>query len=296
MRYFVLFSLLLQILVLPVSAATQAVTSAATHTSTLAEPASLQVSYQNQQGLAVLNLKTQGNVPAEMGQILTDRIRALVIKSRQYRVMERSQMEAIIKEQGFQTSVQDCDSVACAIELGKLLSVRQLMIGSLSQVGQVYSLNLRIIDTQSGQIINERFADCRCSLEDVLMQVSPSLVQALISGETPAITLNASYKEPVTVFLLNLPGPFGYFYMEEWGWFGGLLAVDIIAAIALIVNQWSFPGGELTAWLALAATRIFGVIHGPALANERNRAIKTAQQELPAQAQTLPLLQMTWQF
>ncbi|MGE3727046.1 MAG: CsgG/HfaB family protein [Candidatus Sericytochromatia bacterium] len=298
MRYFVLFSLLLQILVLPVSAATQAVTSAATHTSTLAEPASLQVSYQNQQGLAVLNLKTQGNVPAEMGQILTDRIRALVIKSRQYRVMERSQMEAIIKEQGFQASMQDCDSVACAIELGKLLSVRQLMIGSLSQVGQVYSLNLRIIDTQSGQIINERFADCRCSLEDVLMQVSPSLVQALISGETPAIApaLNASYKEPVTVFLLNLPGPFGYFYMEEWGWFGGLLAVDIIAAIALIVNQWSFPGGELTAWLALAATRIFGVIHGPALANERNRAIKTAQQELPAQAQTLPLLQMTWQF
>jgi hypothetical protein len=292
MRYFVLFSLLLQILVLPVFAATQATTPA----STLAEPDPLQVSYQNQQGLAVLNLKTQGNVPAEMGQILTDRIRALVIKSRQYRVMERSQMEAIIKEQGFQTSVQDCDSVSCAIELGKLLSVRQLMIGSVSQVGQVYTLNLRIIDVQSGQIINERFADCRCSLEDVLMQVSPSLVQSLISGETPAIALNSSYKEPVTVFLLNLPGPFGYFYMEEWGWFGGLLAVDIIAVVALIANQWSFPGGELTAWLALAATRIFGIVHGPALANERNRAIKTAQQELPAQAQTLPLLQMTWQF
>lgn len=300
MRYFVLFSFLLQILVLPVFAATQATTHistlATTPASTLAEPDPLQVSYQNQQGLAVLNLKTQGNVPAEMGQILTDRIRALVIKSRQYRVMERSQMEAIIKEQGFQASMQDCDSVACAIELGKLLSVRQLMIGSLSQVGQVYSLNLRIIDAQSGQIINERFADCRCSLEDVLMQVSPSLVQSLISGETPAITLNASYKEPFTVFLLNLPGPFGYFYMEEWGWFGGLLAVDIIAAIALIVNQWSFPGGELTAWLALAATRIFGVIHGPALANERNRAIQTAQPTAPVQAQTLPLLQMTWQF
>jgi hypothetical protein len=295
MRYFVLFSLLLQILVLPVWAATHASTQAAI----LAEPTPLQVSYQNQEGLAVLNLKTQGNVPAEMGQILTDRIRALVIKSRQYRVMERSQMEAIIKEQGFQASMQDCDSISCAIELGKLLSVRQLMIGSISQVGQVYSLNLRIIDAQSGQIINERFADCRCSLEDVLMQVSPSLVQSLISGDTPAVSpsLNASYKEPWTVFLLNIPGPFGYLYLEEWGWFGGLLAVDIIAAIALIVNQWSFPGGELTAWLALAATRIFGTIHGTALANERNRAIQTAQPAPPAQAiQTLPLVQMSWQF
>jgi hypothetical protein len=286
MRYFVLCSFLLQMLVLPVWA------------SAVADTQPLHISYQNQEGLAVLNLKTQGNVPAEMGQILTDRIRALVLKSRQYRVMERSQMEAIIKEQGFQAGMQDCDSVSCAIELGKLLSVRQLMIGSVSQVGQVYTLNLRIIDVQSGQIINERFADCRCSLEEVLMQVSPSLVQTLISGETPAVSpaLSAGYKEPLTVFLLNIPGPFGYLYMEEWGWFGGLLAIDIIAAIALIVNQWSFPGGELTAWLALASTRIFGVIHGTALANEHNRAIKSAQQALPAQANTLPLVQMTWRF
>lgn len=286
MRYLILFSLLINMLSLPVMAAAPV------------SPAPLRVTYQDQQGLAVLNLKTQGNVPAEMGQILTDRIRALVINSRQYLVMERSQMESIIKEQGFQASVQDCDTVSCAIELGRLLSVRHLLMGSISQVGQLYNLNLRIIDVQSGQIINERFSDCRCSLEDVLIKTVPGLVKELLSGEAPAIVsvpITEDYKNPVGVFLLNIPGPFGYFYMEEWGWFGSLLAIDLIAVIALIANNWSAPGGEMTAWLALAGTRIFGMIHGPAAAVQHNNEIKVAQQESPTQ-HSFPLVKISWDF
>lgn len=287
MRYLVIFSLLFQLFSLPVWASAPA----------KQEPP-LRVTYQNQQGLAVLELTTQGNVPAEMGQILTDRIRALILNSQQYQVMERSQMESIIKEQGFQASMQDCDTVSCAIKLGRLLSVRHLLIGSLSQVGQLYSLNLRIIDVQSGQIMNERFSDCRCSLEEVLMKVSPSLVKELLSGEAPApvaAPVTSSYKNPVSVFLLNIPGPFGYFYMEEWGWFGSLLAIDLIAVIALIANNWSAPGGEMTAWLALAGTRIFGMIHGPAAAVQHNNELKLAQQE-KASPQTIPLVKISWDF
>src|ERR1035437_10981977 len=57
-----------------------------------------------------------------------------LINTGAFRVMERTQMEGILKEQGFQQS-GDCDGQECAVEVGKLLSVDQMVLGTIAKVG-----------------------------------------------------------------------------------------------------------------------------------------------------------------
>lgn len=255
-----------------------------------------------QEKLAVLDLEVKGDLRPEVASILTDRLRVLFLQQSGFQIMERSQMTAILKEQGFQSSMLDCTSTECALELGKLLSVRYLLVGSASRLGQIHTLNARLIDAQSGQIIRERFVDCRCSLEELLTDQTPRLVaQLTTSAQASTAVQPASLKDPLTAGLLNLPLPLGYMYLEEWGWMGAMLAIDLIAVVALLANNWAWPGADAMAWLVLGATRIFGVFHAPGLANDRNAAVLRAHQpglsdERQAALRVVPLLAWHWQF
>jgi curli biogenesis system outer membrane secretion channel CsgG len=255
---------------------------------------------------AVVPLKAQGEINPALSDALSDRIRAQLLQNSTFKVMERSQMDAILKEQGFQSSIYACQEEDCALDLGRLFSVKHLVMGTVSKVGNLYALSLRMVDTESGEIISEKYFDCYCSDEELLTRGTFQVVSALLnnsSATTPAVKVqgNSHPKDPLITALLNIPGPFGYLYLEEWGWFGGLLAIDAIAITALLANNWTFPGGEATAYLALAGTRIFGLFHGPGLASEKNNrsaalGFSTGLAREPHLAPAVPLVQMKWDF
>ena len=69
-----------------------------------------------------------------------------------FRVMERSQISSILQEQGFQHSGA-CDGGTCAVEVGKLLSVEQIVLGTVAKVGRTYSLTARLVNVQSGEVL-----------------------------------------------------------------------------------------------------------------------------------------------
>lgn len=102
--------------------------------------------------LAVNLLEARG-INVDEAATLTDVLRNELINTRKYVVMERDQMEQILKEQGFQQSGA-CSDQACLVEIGQLLGAQQLVAGSIGKVGRAYSINIRIISVQSGQIIN----------------------------------------------------------------------------------------------------------------------------------------------
>lgn len=258
---------------------------------------------------AVVPLKTQGDVNPALSEVLSDRIRAQLLQHSTFKVMERSQMDAILKEQGFQSSIYACQEENCALDLGRLFSVRHLVLGNVSKVGSLYALSLRMVDTESGEIVAEKYFDCYCSDEELLTRGTYQVVTALLNDKpsqsqqvAPATpTVKRSFKDPVVTGLLNALGPFGYLYLEEWGWFGGLLAVDAIALTAIAANNWSNPGGEAVAYLALAGTRIFGVFHGVGVANEKNRLLQAQTHPLSYSSRPLapvgiPLVQLKWDF
>jgi len=59
-------------------------------------------------------------------------------------------MEQIIKEQGFQQS--GCSTDECMVEVGKLIGVEKIIGGSISQVGNVFSVSARIVNVETGEI------------------------------------------------------------------------------------------------------------------------------------------------
>ncbi len=87
--------------------------------------------------LAVLDLKPQGDVTPDNAQIISDRVRAELFRTGRYRIIERSEMQAIIKEQGFQQTQDNCEVTDCSVALGKILAVRQIVVGSVSQLGEI---------------------------------------------------------------------------------------------------------------------------------------------------------------
>lgn len=70
-----------------------------------------------------------------------------------YDLLERSQMNAILKEHGFQQAVGSSD-LESAVKMGQLLGVEQMIIGNIEKVGGTYLLTLKLVDIQTAKILN----------------------------------------------------------------------------------------------------------------------------------------------
>jgi len=68
--------------------------------------------------VAVNDLKGSG-MDQVTATIVSDRLRSELVNSGVFRVMEREEMENILKEQGFQQS-GGCDEASCLVQVGRL--------------------------------------------------------------------------------------------------------------------------------------------------------------------------------
>ena len=101
--------------------------------------------------VAVIDFTPNG-ITISDSKALSDRFRDELFKTKKCRVVERELMDTILKEQGFQIS--GCTSSECVVEVGQLLGVEKMISGSISKVGNVYSISARIIDVETGEIFN----------------------------------------------------------------------------------------------------------------------------------------------
>ena len=121
----------------------------------------------SQTTVAVLDFETEGlgNVPASA---LSAIVRREVLKSSDYRLVDRKAMDEILQEQGFQQT--GCVSSECAVEVGKLLSVENIIIGSISRVGSINSVTARVVSVESGEIIKTAVYDHSGDIGGLLTQ------------------------------------------------------------------------------------------------------------------------------
>tara|TARA_Y100001958_G_C21160001_1_gene494112 strand:- start:176 stop:775 length:600 start_codon:yes stop_codon:yes gene_type:complete len=73
------------------------------------------------------------------------------LSSGRFTLLERQQMGDILEEQGFQQS--GCVSSECAVEVGAALGAKFIIIGSISKVGTLYSVNARFLDVETSEIV-----------------------------------------------------------------------------------------------------------------------------------------------
>jgi len=120
------------------------------------------------------------NISAGEVATLTDRFRDELTKTNQYVVVERGKMEEVLREQGFQQS--GCTSDECVVEVGQLIGVQQMVGGSIGKVGNVISVSARIIDVESGEIINVTTYDHTGDIGGLLTEGMRQVVARLISS------------------------------------------------------------------------------------------------------------------
>jgi len=118
-------------------------------------PLSKSVSPKNERALssvAVMRFESAG-IDSSVSLVVTDLFTNQIQADGKYRVMERSQMNKILSEQGFQSS-GICNSTECAVEIGRLLSIDKMFIGSIGKLGESWVINIRMINIQTGEILS----------------------------------------------------------------------------------------------------------------------------------------------
>jgi TolB-like protein len=134
--------------------------------------------------IAILTLKSANEVTPGETELLTDRLAIEIFNTGKFQVMERNQIEQIMKEQGFQQS-GSCTDEGCVVQLGKMLGVQQLVSGSLGKLGRLYMINLRCIDVKTAKIIQVVSEDIKGDIEDVVQDL-PTIAAKLAGLEAPA--------------------------------------------------------------------------------------------------------------
>lgn len=91
------------------------------------------------------------NVSQADASIVAGFLRTELVNTRLYKVMDRSNMDTVLSEQKFQNS--GCTEQECAVEIGKLLNVRRMFVGSLSKLLDSYYITVNVVDVETGEII-----------------------------------------------------------------------------------------------------------------------------------------------
>jgi len=99
--------------------------------------------------IAVLSLEAK-NVTQETADAVADILSTELFNSQRFNVIERQAITRILEEQKLQmTGVTDMSQ---AIEIGKILNVQKIMIGSVSRLGETYIVNTRLVDVKTGAL------------------------------------------------------------------------------------------------------------------------------------------------
>lgn len=91
------------------------------------------------------------NISAADASIVTDFLRTELVKTGEFNVVEKANMDKILAEAAFQQS--GCTTSECAVQIGKILNVQQMVVGSLSKLMETYFITANLVDVETGKIL-----------------------------------------------------------------------------------------------------------------------------------------------
>lgn len=131
--------------------------------------------------LGVVDLSAGSGVSGPEALILSDRLRVELANIGAFMIIERSKMEAILDEQNFQLT--GCIEEACAVEIGRLLGARKVLIGSVGKVGDTFTVSLRMVNVETGVVSQTAHKDYKGKIDGLLTTVVPNLAKTLSGVE-----------------------------------------------------------------------------------------------------------------
>lgn len=123
-----------------------------------------------------MNFKALEGVSDNISQMLSERIFNEIGKSGKYMMIERTQAERILKENQM---AMVCTDTSRAIEAGKILAAESIVIGSIGKLGNIYSINSRLVSVESGAVIEMAATDYKGEQEGLLITAMNNARQLL---------------------------------------------------------------------------------------------------------------------
>ncbi len=108
------------------------------------------LSSQEKERIAILDFEA-GSVSADTAKTVAELLGTELVNTGKFAVIERKQIAKVMNEQGFQmTGAVDMEK---AVQVGKLLAVKYLVMGSVAKLGGNYIINGKIVDVESGNVL-----------------------------------------------------------------------------------------------------------------------------------------------
>jgi len=162
---------------------------------------------QGQERIAVLQFVGSG-VDEVTSKNISDRFSYELSTTKRFDIVEREMMDKILEEQKFQSS--GCVADECAVEIGELIGVSQIVAGNVSKIEDFYSLNIKLIDVATGEIIYQDMDDYEGRVRDFIKVTIKNMAMRMAaeasmgsdqSGETA--TQYASTRKGKVIFNIN---------------------------------------------------------------------------------------------
>ena len=109
------------------------------------------LSFSNSQNtIAVLDFKSNGISISEASS-MSEKLRTELFNNSDYRVVERDKLEAILEEKGLmQSGIVSDENI---VNVGGLIGVDRIVVGTINKIGKLYSLSARIVKVETGEIL-----------------------------------------------------------------------------------------------------------------------------------------------
>tara|TARA_Y100001935_G_C17272036_1_gene492508 strand:+ start:108 stop:719 length:612 start_codon:yes stop_codon:yes gene_type:complete len=122
--------------------------------------------------VAVFEFENNGLDKSDV-RIITERMQSEFVKADGYKVVERSKIDNILKEQKFQNS--GCVD-ECLIEIGKMVGAKEALIGSVGKLGNLFTITARLVDVSTGENIRSSDYDTEGEISNLLKRGLPKIV------------------------------------------------------------------------------------------------------------------------
>jgi len=140
--------------------------------------------------ISVLDFRTSGISEAEV-EVFVDFLSSHIIETDRFRVIDRMQRQALLKEMEF--SYEDCTDESCQLEIGRLLAANQIVVGSVGRVGERYLLTIKLIDVETGEALktgsekyttlNRLIDDCERLAREFAKAAAPKQEEIVVEEE-----------------------------------------------------------------------------------------------------------------
>jgi hypothetical protein len=158
--------------------------------------------------IAIVDLEARG-VDAMTAQNVSDLLRTELFNTGLFRVIERSQMEALLAEQELQAS--GCTDTECAVQMGKMLACDKMLLGSVMKMGDALIINARIVDVEKAEMEfgdkanAENLADLQNAVAEFARRLAKRIRRATPAASGGTTTPAADTPRGKTVRPLKLP-------------------------------------------------------------------------------------------